>query len=324
MGITTRRLGVEDADALAALMARIEGDHPTGFCLGAGEIRELMEGKADNVFEGAFDGDRMVAYTSTLPGRPDDTGLRIILFGDADPARLGEGLGTLMLTRSLDRSRAIHADIAPRVPGTFVTTALAGREDQADLMARAGMRAGRHSFLMVAPLEPRAEATTPVGYAVTAFDPLAAEELRQAHNAAFAGYPDRPDASPEFWAMFVVGAAHARHALSVVARDAGGSVAAYALAHEYVVPPSGGPGPEIHVAYVGTLPAHRGRGLATGLLAEVLRRASAAGYVRASLHVDTANPTGALGVYERAGFRPRYRQDSYVRDEPPPGDHLSR
>ena len=76
--------------------------------------------------------------------------------------------------------------------------------------------------------------------------------------------------------------------------------------------------------YVGTLPAHRGRGLATGLLAEVLRRASDAGYVSASLNVDTANPTGALGIYERAGFRQLYRQDSYHLDVPPAGDRLSR
>ena len=324
MGITTRDLGAADADDLAALMTRIEIDHPTGFCLGAGEIRELMGGKVGNVFEGAFDGDELVAYTGILPGHPDDTGLRINLFGDVDPARLGEGVGTLMLARALERSRVLHADIAPRVPGAFVTAALAGRADQADLMARAGLRQGRHSFLMTAPLDRRAEAAPPTGYSVTAFDPQSAEEVRQAHNTAFAGYPDRPDTGADFWAMFVVDAAHARHALSVVARDAGGRVAAYVLAHEYVVPPSGGPGPEVHVPYVGTLPAHRGRGLATGLLGEVLRRASEAGYVTASLHVDTENPTGALGVYERVGFRALYRQDSYVLDDPPIGARRGR
>ena len=40
-----------------------------------------------------------------------------------------------------------------------------------------------------------------------------------------------------------------------------------------------------------------------------------AGYQVASLNVDSANPTGALGIYERAGFRQRYRQDSYHLDE---------
>ena len=320
MGITTRILGTEDADEVAALMRRIEDDHPTGFCLGAGEVRELMEGKADNVFEGAFDGDELVAYTALLPGHPDDIELRIIVFGDVDPARLGEGIGTLMLTRSLDRARALHAGLAPGVPARFAAAALAGREDQVDLVVGAGMRPRRHSFLMVADLDRRAAVELPPGYSVTAFDPEAADELLQAHNAAFAGYPDRPDASPDFWAMFVVGAAHARHALSAVARDGRGSVAAYVLAHEYAVTPSGGPGPEVHVPYVGTVPGHRRRGLASGLLAEVMRRASAAGYVTASLHVDAANPTGALGLYERAGFRQVYRQDTYLLEKPPAGD----
>jgi hypothetical protein len=36
--------------------------------------------------------------------------------------------------------------------------------------------------------------------------------------------------------------------------------------------------------------------------------------VTASLNVDTANPTGALGIYERTGFRQSYRQDFYHLD----------
>lgn len=324
MGITTRELGVEDADDLAALMTRIERDHPTGFCLGPVEIREVMHGMADSVFDGAFDGDALVAYTAVMPGRPDDTVQRFTLFGDVDPARLGEGIGTLMLDRSLDRSRAMHAARAPDVAARFAAAALAGRDDQGDLLARAGMRPGRHSFLMAADLADRPGVELPAGYGLTTFDPDTAEELRAAHNTAFADYPDRPDAGAEFWTMFMVGAAHARHALSAVARDASGSVAAYVFAHEYAVPPSGGPGPEVHVPYVGTVPAHRGRGLATLLLAEVLRRAAEAGYVTASLNVDTANPTGALGIYERAGFRCLYRQDSHHLDEPPAEGRVSR
>ena len=42
-----------------------------------------------------------------------------------------------------------------------------------------------------------------------------------------------------------------------------------------------------------------------------------AGYVTASLNVDTANPTGTLGLYERAGFEQLYRQDFYRLEEPP-------
>ncbi len=316
MGITTRDLAPDDAETLAALMLRIEADHPTGFCLGAVEILEIMRDKPDAVFEGAFDGDRLVACTTVIPGLAHESGQRFTLFGDVDPERLGEGIGTLMLTRSVDRARAIHAATAPDVPARYAASALEGRDDQAALLTAAGFEAGRHSFLMVADLgQPIPAPALADGVSVTGFDAEWAEELRLAHNAAFADYPDGTPMSADFWAMFMVRSAHSRHHLSAVARDGEGSVVAYVFAHEYAVPPSGGTGREVHVPFVGTLPGHRGRGLATALLARVLRLARDAGYSTASLNVDTHNPTGALGVYERAGFRPSHRQDFYRLDE---------
>lgn len=316
MVITTRDLAPDDAASLAALMARIEVDHPTGFCLGPVEIVEIMDGHGDAVFEGAFDGEDLVAYTTVMAAEPGEDGQKLFLYGDVDPGRLGEGLGTLMLTRSIDRARAMHAEAAPGAPARFAATALAGRADQADLMVVAGLRPGRHGFLMVADLRGGlARAPLPDDVTVEPFDPEASEELRQAHLTAFADYPDFAGMSQEFWEMFMVTAAHARHGLSAVARDGKGAVAAYVLTHEYAVPPSGGPGPELHVPYVGTVPEHRERGLATGLLSRVLHVAREAGYPTASLNVDTENPTGALGIYERAGFRQSYRQDFYHLDE---------
>lgn len=316
MGFATRDLTPEDTDALADLMLRIEADHPTGFCLSAGELGEVMRDTPDAVFEGAFDGDHLVAFTALMPGLPREQGQKMTLFGDVDPVRTGEGLGTLMLGRSVDRARAIHATVAPGTPMRCSGAALAGRDDQADLMRTAGFEQGRHTFLMVADLPEWLPApAVPPGVTVEAFEPAVGEELREAHNAAFADYPDFTGISRNFWNMFMVNAVHNRHPLSVVARDPEGRVAAYVFAHEYAVPPSGGPGPEIHVPYVGTLPAYRGRGLATALLSRVLHLSRAAAYVTASLNVDTANPTGALGIYERAGFRQSYRQDSYHLDE---------
>jgi ribosomal protein S18 acetylase RimI-like enzyme len=318
MGIDTRDLTPEDADVLADLMLRIEADHPTGFCLGAGEIREIMRDKPDAVVEGAFDGDSLVAFTTVMPGVPDDVGQRFILFGDVDPGRLGEGIGTLMLARSVDRSRGLHAATAPHLPVRYAAAALAGRADQADLMTSAGFQQGRHAFLMVADLTADlAVPEPPDDLTLEPFDPQTAEELRLAHNAAFADYPDATAISEGFWTMFMVTASHARHALSVVARDLNGAVAAYVFAHEYEIAPSGRGGRELHVPYVGTLPAHRGRGVATRLLSHVLHLGRQAGYPTASLNVDTDNPTGALGIYERAGFEQVYRQDFYKLDEPP-------
>ena len=318
MGIDTRELGTDDAPALAALMRRVEADHPTQFCLGAEEIREIMRGQPDSVFEGAFDADDLVAYTTLLPGRPHPGGHKFVLFGDVDPAHVRRGIGTLMLARAVDRGRRIHADLAPDVGATYVSAALEGRDDQASMLRDAGFEPGRHSFFMVADLaEPVAVAALPDGLTVEAFDPDRSAELRQAHNDAFADYHEFTPTGEAFWNTFMVTAAHSRHHLSAVARTEQGDVAGYVYAHEYAVAPSGGSDPEIHVAYVGTLPAHRGRGLATALLGHVLHVSREAGFAVASLNVDTANPTGALGIYERAGFRQSYRQDAYHLDEPP-------
>ena len=49
-------------------------------------------------------------------------------------------------------------------------------------------------------------------------------------------------------------------------------------------------------------PAHRRRGLATAVLAEVLDWGASQGARTALLHVETAN-TGAAALYDRLGFR---------------------
>jgi ribosomal protein S18 acetylase RimI-like enzyme len=49
-------------------------------------------------------------------------------------------------------------------------------------------------------------------------------------------------------------------------------------------------------------PGWRRRGVGGLLLATALRSYRTAGYPQSSLTVDTANATGALDLYERAGF----------------------
>jgi mycothiol synthase len=59
------------------------------------------------------------------------------------------------------------------------------------------------------------------------------------------------------------------------------------------------------IAYVGTRPLFRRHGLGQTLLLQGLHALQAAGATVASLQVDTANLTGALGLYENAGFIPQ-------------------
>ena len=77
----------------------------------------------------------------------------------------------------------------------------------------------------------------------------------------------------------------------------------------------------VQEAWVGDLGVRRPwrkRGIATALLNQSMLAFKAVGMDYATLGVDTENPTGALGVYERVGFAPVRRSVSlakYVQQE---------
>lgn len=317
MKLHPRPVSPQDADAVAALMARIAEDHPTGFELAASEVIELLEHYPGVVIDGGWEGDELVAYTTILPRASSDGIHPFLFFGDVDPARLGEAFGTVMLERAVAAAREIHQRDAPAERLRFGTRALQGRDDQADLLRAHGFGLDRHNFLMFSTLDGLPPPVLPADLTLNTVDPADSEELRAAQNAAFADYPDYNDQDELNWSGFMVAADHVRNDQSFVLRDParGNAIAAYVFTHEYAIAPSGVQGREAYVAYVGTLPDYRDRGLATNLLAHTLRQCKAAGFDTSSLDVDTANPTGALGIYERAGYAVRYRQDSYKLEE---------
>jgi GNAT superfamily N-acetyltransferase len=61
----------------------------------------------------------------------------------------------------------------------------------------------------------------------------------------------------------------------------------------------------------------RGRGVASALIARNLRLLRERGMTEAALSVDTESPTGALGLYERHGFREEEQVIIFRRDLPP-------
>jgi ribosomal protein S18 acetylase RimI-like enzyme len=114
------------------------------------------------------------------------------------------------------------------------------------------------------------------------------------------------------WSQWVERSRNFRPALSVVARDETGAVAAYIQSAEFDAVAEVTGVREAFVGKVGTLPDHRRQGLAGILLRIVLERYRDAGFDKAALDVDTENPTGALGLYESAGFRTTLRWTNYL------------
>jgi ribosomal protein S18 acetylase RimI-like enzyme len=70
-----------------------------------------------------------------------------------------------------------------------------------------------------------------------------------------------------------------------------------------------------YVRTLGVLPAARGRGVGTALLRDCFARAHRDGRTAVLLHVDVANVTGALRVYESVGMRAVLEIDAWAKGE---------
>jgi ribosomal protein S18 acetylase RimI-like enzyme len=93
----------------------------------------------------------------------------------------------------------------------------------------------------------------------------------------------------------------------------GERIAAYVLGYEYVADTAATGIKELYVGQVGTRRDYRGKGAARAALARVMTVTQEADFKRVSLGVDAENPTGALGLYEKLGFRMKTKSISYRR-----------
>src|SRR5206468_10620871 len=144
------------------------------------------------------------------------------------------------------------------------------------------------------------------------------DEVRRAHNAAFTRHHGSSERDPASWQVMFTGQRAFRPELSTLAL-VDGSVAAYALVYVYDSDTRATGVADAHFGQIGTLPEHRGRGLASAAVAASLRAAAEAGCRRASLQVDSENVTGALRLYEGLGFTTRRSSVSWARMLPPLG-----
>ncbi|MFC5720880.1 GNAT family N-acetyltransferase [Streptomyces gamaensis] len=307
MDIVFRPLTEADIPALAGLRAAVERADRTGMHCDAADVREqITDPKLDltrNAVAAWHDG-HLAAYATVYEPEPVRGVLRFETAGAVHPAWRRRGLGTELIRWMRDRARAMHTEHAADVPGELLLAGVAGDTGLAALAERTGFAPCRYWFSMSRDLrtEPLPHATPPDGLRLTPFAWEDDEAVRLAHNEAFADHWDFTGADRADWRAWGTGARSFRPELSAVLSDAVGRVAAYLLADEYAADTAATGHRSCTVGFLGTLPAHRGRGAARALLSHTLRAARRQGCERAELVVDSANPTGALGLYERLGF----------------------
>lgn len=323
MNLTLRPLGHDDIPALVRVLAAAETvDHTNEHYNEADLVEEFanpdIEIGKDVV--GAFDADGLVGYFLVYPRATDGTHQKLHVEGTVDPAHRGQGVGTRLVQAMLARVDELHRERHPEMPARIGLSGVSTNTSQAALLEQHGLVPERWSFTMRATLGAvDAPPQPPAGLEVRGYDDTFAAAMHAAHNEAFVDHPNFTPWTEVMWKQWVTESRSFRPELSfvVVEPSAPERVVAYVQSAEFDAHFEATGRREAYVGKVGTLREFRGRGLAGTLLRHALAAYQAAGYDEAALDVDSENPTGALGVYERAGFAVESRWTDYALVRPP-------
>lgn len=228
------------------------------------------------------------------------------LNGAVRPDRRGEGIGRAVLTWGLAHVLAWDAasredGFGPLVVRLWAPTA---QDDVRDLATRFGLEVERFFVEMTRPLTDadRAEVVVPDGIRLTGWDDARSSEVHRVVDTAFRDHWGHVDSTPEMWTESITSAVF-RPQWTVLAVDtATDAVVGVALNTAYEQDWAAEGRREGYTDDLAVLRSHRGRGIASALLRESMRRFAIDGLDAAGLGVDVANPSGALGLYEGLGY----------------------
>ncbi|MFI1801712.1 GNAT family N-acetyltransferase [Streptomyces sp. NPDC020379] len=271
------------------------------------DVRETLADPkldAERDTAGVWHDARLVAYAMVYPPERVRDVMRFETAAAVDPDWRHRGLGTQLVRWMRTRARAVHTERHCDAPGELLLSGVAANTGLTALAESTGFAPCRYWFSMTYDVRAGTAQNTvpPEGLRLVPFRMAYDEATRLAHNEAFKDHWDFTGTDETDWRFWATGSGSFREELSALLLDADGQVAAYLLADEYAADTAATGQRTCTVAFLGTLPAHRGRGAARTLLAHTLGEARRLGYDRAELVVDTASATGALGLYQDVGF----------------------
>ena len=315
--LTWRPLREGDAPALYELVAAIEEADAAPQRFSAVEVAEFLEGEWKDLERDTLLGldrsgtPRAWAMVEVRPG--DERTVRAFLQGGVHPDWRGRGVGRALVSWTEGRGRQKLAESGKDLPARLAAFVAEDARDQRRLYAAAGFSPVRWYTTMRRDLAaPGPDAPVPAGLRVVPWTAEIDEAVRLAHNETFADHWGSEPQTPESWQH----QAHFAPGWSFVALAEGADggepqVAGYLLSERFeqdwpVAGYTSG-----YTALLGVRRAWRGRGLAAALLAAAMGAYRESGMQYAVLGVDTANPSGAHGLYRRLGYEPTYGEVLY-------------
>lgn len=305
-----RPLTTGDAPAMARAYAAIEAVDRTGEHYSERDVREVLEDETIDLARdsiAAVDDDGAIVAFTWLHGSADVHDLdRVDTDGGVLPAARRSGLGRRLLEWAEERAASLHRERHPEVPGAVIFHVHENNPGKQALVRAAGYTEVRWQYRMVRAVDGRLPdvPATPAGFTLTPYQAERDEEVRQAHRETFAGQWGVIPPDEGTWAHWYTGSQPFRPDVSwLVLHD--DEIAAYLLSYFWEADTAATGVREAYLGQLGVRPAWRRRGLGEFLLATGLHSYRSAGYERTSLTVDSDNPTGARGLYERLGFTTR-------------------
>jgi ribosomal protein S18 acetylase RimI-like enzyme len=303
-----RAVAPSDFGAVHALMRRIEQHDRIPIATPLAEVEEWLDEPyldlaADTRLVEA--GGEVAAWGRVWHRPGGGREERALVLGGVDPAHRGRGLGTALLAWQVARAEERLRAGPQGVPCFVRAQAYDFQAADLRLFARHGLTPVRYNDELLRDLTDLPPRPDVPGIAIAPWDRARSEEARLAQNEAFADHWGSTERDAAAWAHDVA-AYGTRLDLSFFALDGARIVGVCRNGHF----------PEdeaVHgrrdgwVINVSVVRSHRKRGIASALLVASLEAFARAGFTHSALGVDSENPTGAYGVYERLGYRPIHR-----------------
>ena len=246
----------------------------------------------------AIAGGGTIAAQAMIVFPPGEGDLLALTDGHVHVSYRGRGLGSYLLEWLERRACLEFSTTTSGAPQLMRTSCTGHQTDRIALFEQHGFQAMRYSYRMQRSLaEPIPDVSLPAGLQLAQWTPELDLPLMHAFNAAFSEHWGLQTMNEEAWQQFFTGVPQFRGDLSYQAMDAE-NVAGFCV--NWVERAENAS--EGWIEAIGVIPAWRGRGIASALMAKSLRLFQAEGLKQAALDVDAQNPTGALRLYEKHGF----------------------